>query len=117
MTSDVRKTKRVKISLSCIFGVTQDTPRSGTVTSISGSGCFVKTKGWASKDQQMHLRLWLPAGGWLRLQGIVLYHLEGIGFGLLFDDLGPEDASALKSLIGPQALEHSPDGSENHSPE
>ncbi|HYJ47785.1 MAG TPA: PilZ domain-containing protein [Pyrinomonadaceae bacterium] len=99
MSPDTRKTTRVKTSMSCIFGVTQDTPRSGTVTSISVTGCFVKTKGWATKGQKMYFRLWLPEGRWLPLHGTVIYHLETIGFGLLFEETGLEDENTLRSLI------------------
>src|SRR3954469_22031705 len=99
MAPDSRKTTRVKTTMSCIFGVTQDTPRSGTVTSISLSGCFVKTKGWATKGQKLYFRLWLPEGRWLPLQGTVLYHLETIGFGLSFEESTPEGEETLKTLV------------------
>jgi hypothetical protein len=99
MTPNIRQNARVRVSISCIFGVTPDTPRSGTVTSISVLGCFVKTKGWASKGQKMHLRLWLPDNCWLRLQGTVLYHLESIGFGLIFNEVSSDDESMLESLV------------------
>jgi hypothetical protein len=94
-----RKNQRIKTSISCIFGVTPDTPRSGTVTSLSLSGCFVKTKVWSTNAPKMHVRLWLPVERWLPLQGIVLYHLDQIGFSLRFTDLTPEDETNLWTLI------------------
>ena len=99
MTPDNRTNLRVKVFISCTFGPNPDTPRSGTVTSISVIGCFVKTKGWATKGQRMHLRLWLPEGQWLPLQGTVLYHMERVGFGLTFDEIGLEDEMKIKVLV------------------
>jgi hypothetical protein len=100
MTTNFRNNQRVKTKLDCIFGVTEDTPRSGTVTSLSLAGCFVKTKVWATNAPNMHIRLWLESErGWLRLQGAVLYHLDHIGFGLLFRDLSPRDENILKMLV------------------
>lgn len=100
MTINSRNNQRVKTKLDCIFGVTEDTPRSGTVTSLSLAGCFVKTKVWATNAPNMHIRLWLESKhDWLRLQGAVLYHLDHIGFGLLFRDLSPADESILQMLV------------------
>lgn len=103
MTQNARQNLRVRTSLDCIFGPTTDTPRSGTVTSLSFLGCFIKTKGWATKDQKIFLRLWLPEERWLRLQGVVIYHLESIGFGLTFTELGEEEESALTLLVSQAA--------------
>ena len=47
----------------------------------------------------MYIRLWIGSQGWLPLQGTVRYHMEKIGFGLVFEDLNPEDESAIKELI------------------
>src|SRR4051812_17683838 len=99
MITNARKNQRVKTSISCIFGVTPDTPRSGTVTSLSTSGCFVKTKVWSTNTPTMHIRLWLPTERWLRLQGTVLYHLDHIGFGLHFTGITPEDETIISTLI------------------
>jgi hypothetical protein len=117
MTSNLRNNNRVKTKLDCIFGVTEDTPRSGTVTSLSLAGCFVKTKVWATNAPRMHIRLWLETKrDWLRLQGTVLYHLDHIGFGLLFKDLSSEDESILKTLVE-QSLKPAPETTdeENHT--
>ena len=47
----------------------------------------------------MYIRLWVDSQGWLPLQGTVRYHMEAIGFGLVFEDLTPEDESAIHELI------------------
>jgi hypothetical protein len=107
-TQNIRENTRVKTSLACTFGPSPATPRNGTVTSLSISGCFVKTKVWITKGQKMYLRLWLPEERWLRLQGEILYHLEEIGFGILFTDVGAEEENILRELIGNAALLKSP---------
>lgn len=99
MTPDNRTNPRVKAFISCTFGPNPETPRSGTITSISVLGCFVKTKGWATKGQVMYLKLWLPEGQWLRLQGTIIYHLERIGFGVTFDGLSSDDEVKIKELV------------------
>lgn len=103
-TQNTRDNTRVKTSLPCSFGPSPSTPRNGTVTSLSISGCFIKTKVWVTKGQKMYLRLWLPEERWLRLQGEILYHLEAIGFGILFSEVGAEDESILQDLVGKAAL-------------
>ena len=107
MTPEQRTNTRVILSMSCNFGPNKDTPRSGTVTSISVLGCFVKTKGWATKGQIMHLRLWLPEGQWLKLKGTVIYHMERIGFGLTFDELNSDDEMKIKEVVSQAKAESS----------
>jgi hypothetical protein len=96
--TDTRRNRRVKASIPCIYGSTADATRSGTVTSLSAAGCFVRTTAYAGKGQLMHVRLWLPAEQWLPLRGEVLYTLEGIGFGLGFVELTANDCDAVEAL-------------------
>ena len=65
----------------------------------------------------MYIRLWLSSQRWLRLQGIVLYHLEQIGFGLRFADLTPQDESAIMELIEQRASPASSNEAGNEQPE
>jgi hypothetical protein len=99
MTTDIRNNSRVRTKIDCIFGTTPETKRNGIVTSLSLAGCFVKTTIWATDVPKMYIRLWIDSRGWLPLQGTVRYHLEAIGFGLVFVDLTPEDESAINELI------------------
>lgn len=99
MTTDSRNNSRIKTNIDCIFGTTPEAKRNGLVTSLSVAGCFVKTSIWAMDVPKMYIRLWTDSKGWLPLQGTVRYHLEAIGFGLIFEDLSPEDESAITDLI------------------
>lgn len=91
---------REKVSIPCTFGMSDDTPRNGTVTSLSVARCFVKTRAWAKDGMEMHFKLWLPEQRWLPLRATVLYCMEKVGFELLFNDLAAEDADALRALVG-----------------
>ena len=82
---------------------------SGAFAARGGKGanwCTYAT--WASKqagrtirgeDLVESLQRRLPEGRWLPLHGTVIYHLETIGFGLLFEETGLEDENTLRSLI------------------
>lgn len=112
MTSDSRNNSRVKTRIDCIFGTTPDTKRNGLVTSLSVAGCFVKTTMWTADVPKMYIRLWTDSQGWLPLQGTVRYHMEAIGFGLIFEDLTPEDENAINALIEHCARPNVPGNSE-----
>lgn len=95
VSSNRRHSSRVRLSSSCAFGTTEDTPRSGVVTSLSLRGCFIKTRAWAENGLKMYVKIWLPDGGWLPLRATVIYHIDKVGVGLTFDEL---DGGAEESI-------------------
>jgi len=97
--NDVRKKTRVLSELSCAFGPTPDTPRSGTITSIGLRECFVKTKAIVIEGQSLHVRVWTPENCWLRLSGRVKYHMERVGFGVVFHELSEDQLVDLSRLV------------------
>ena len=97
--NDARKKTRFLSELSCAFGPTPDTPRSGTVTSIGLKECFVKTKAIVIEGQSLHVRVWMPENRWLRLSGRVKYHMERVGFGVVFHDLSEDQLVELSRLV------------------
>ena len=97
--NDARKKTRFLSELSCAFGPTPDAPRSGTVTSIGLKECFVKTKAIVIEGQNLHVRVWTPENCWLRLSGRVKYHMERVGFGVVFQDLTEEQLAELSRLV------------------
>jgi hypothetical protein len=97
--NDASKKTRFLSELSCAFGPTPDTPRSGTITSIGPRECFVKTKAIVIEGQSLHLRVWTPENRWLRLAGRVKYHMERVGFGVVFQDLSEEQTADLALLV------------------
>ena len=104
--NDASKKMRFLSELSCAFGPTPDTPRSGTVTSIGPRECFVKTKAIVIEGQSLHLRVWTPENRWLRLCGRVKYHMERVGFGVIFQDLSDEQLADLSHLVEQLRRQH-----------
>lgn len=96
---DRKRQTRFITDLSCTFGATPDAPRSGKITSLSLTGCFVKTKAMVTKRQSLFLRIWMPENRWLRLCGAVNYNMEGVGFSLGFTTQGDEERADLDRLL------------------
>ena len=104
--NDARKKTRVLSELSCAFGPTPDTPRSGTITSIGLRECFVKTKAIVIEGQDLFVRVWMPDNRWLRLSGRVKYHMERVGFGVVFQGLSEDQLAELSCLVEELRRQH-----------
>lgn len=96
---DRKRQTRFITDLSCTFGTTPEAPRSGKITSLSPTGCFVKTKALVTRSQDLFLRIWMPDNRWLRLSGAVNYSMEGVGFGLGFAPPGDDEKADLDRLL------------------
>ncbi len=94
-----RETRRIKTNLSCNWGVTEDCPRNGMITSLSPKGCFVQTKAAISEGAKLFINCWLPSRRWFPLRGQIIYHIPRVGFGLTFDDLVDSDHAMLDLLL------------------
>lgn len=99
MTRKQRETRRIKTSLSCNWGVTEDCPRNGMITSLSTRGCFVQTKAAISEGAKLFINCWLPSRRWFPLHGQIVYHIPRVGFGLTFADLTESDEEMLDLLL------------------
>ncbi len=99
MPIDNRKTPRVLTSVPCFFGMNEDMERNGTITSLSAKGCFVKTKAVAAKGQTIFLDLCLSDEQRLSIEGIVVYHVDDIGFGALFTKIKAADETAVDEFV------------------
>jgi hypothetical protein len=87
------------VELPCAFGATLNTPRNGVVTRISLKKCFVKSKVAVADGQPLFLRVWMNDDRWLRLRGTVKYHMEMVGFCLLFGGLEEDETNNLATLV------------------
>lgn len=94
-----RETRRIKTTLSCNWGGTEDCPRNGTITSLSPKGCFVQTKATISEGAKLFINCWLPSRRWFPLRGHIVYHIPRVGFGLTFDELTASDQEMLDLLL------------------
>lgn len=104
--NDASKKTRFLSELSCAFGPTPDAPRSGTITSIGLRECFVKTKAIVIEGQSLHVRVWTPENCWLRLTGRVKYHMERVGFGVVFHELSEDQVAELSRLVEQLRRQH-----------
>lgn len=111
--NDARKKTRFLSELACAFGPTPDAPRSGTITSIGLRECFVKTKAIVIEGQSLYVRVWTPENRWLRLSGRVKYHMERVGFGVVFHELSEEQLDELSRLVEELRREHLAEQEEN----
>lgn len=96
---NARDVKRVKTALSCYWGVTDACPRNGKITSLSSRGCFIKTTAVANDKQTVFINCWLPERRWMMLRGTVIYHIDKIGFGMIFIEMNGEEQETIHSLI------------------
>src|SRR5215211_8297312 len=103
---EVKEKTRFLSELSCAFGPTPDAPRSGTITSIGLRECFVKTKAIVIEGQNLHVRVWAPENRWLRLTGRVKYHMERVGFGVIFQGLSEDQLADLSRLVEELRRQH-----------
>lgn len=71
----------------------------GTVSDISGQGCFVMAAGDLADGEKVFLYLPLGDGTELKLSGEVSNHVFEIGFAARFVDVTDEQMSALLSFI------------------
>jgi len=99
MTVDNRQTLRILTFVPCFFGMNEDPTRNGTITSLSAKGCFVKTKAVAAEGQTIFLSLCLSDEQRLSIEGIVVYHVDDIGFGVLFTEINAENQIAVDEFL------------------
>jgi hypothetical protein len=85
--------------LTCNWGWDENVPKHGKVTSLSLRGCFLQTTVYGEQNKLLYLHLWAPMGEWLKLQGGVLYVMEGIGFGVGFRMPDDEEEQRLNAVI------------------
>ncbi|HWT03111.1 MAG TPA: PilZ domain-containing protein [Pyrinomonadaceae bacterium] len=73
----------------------EPSPRAGKITNLSCGGCFIQTKAEVQTSRTVLVRLKLPTGRWLLLQGAVAHAARKVGFGLRFTNLSAEDRGML----------------------
>ena len=96
--SERRKEERVEVCLDAVWD-----GRSGRVTArildLSEGGCYVDTLGDCYIGEVLNIKLPLPDGNWLELNGEVAHQSPPIGFGLRFVNLSEEQSEKLTSLV------------------
>jgi Tfp pilus assembly protein PilZ len=87
----------VDTALYVLWLVEEDEPsaRAGKITNLGCGGCFIQTKAEVRANSTVLLRLQLPTGRRLALQGEVAHAARRVGFGLRFTNLSAEDRGML----------------------
>jgi len=74
---------------------------------LSLGGCYVDSVSPVEDGETMPLMLRLPDGRWVDSQGEVVYHNQGVGFGLRFTQMSEDAHRIIEQLI---ADAQKPDG-------
>ena len=98
MTEDNNK-GRVRTDVHIHWGVTEECPRNGKMTSLSVDRCFIQTKAEVIVGQTIYVDLKNSLGSPLLLRGEIYYRLERLGFGVQFADVSEEEKEKLKEII------------------
>lgn len=98
MSGDRRSNKRKRILLEAKW---QSLSRrhEARVDDVSLGGCFVNTYAQVEPGEHVNVEIKLPSGEWLPLRGAVASYQPGVGFGMSFNSLSPEETAALNELI------------------
>ena len=103
MPNRERKHPRARVLLEVDWGETPACAHGGRLTSLSVGGCFVQTQKSARPGSIVFLRLLLAPEARNALEGVLMgrvaYDLEGVGFGLEFVRLKPDDERDIKDLV------------------
>ncbi len=102
--SEKRKHPRARVLMEVDWGDTPACAHAGRLTSLSVGGCFVQTtQAGARTGSIVFLRLLLAPEARNVLEGVLMgrvaYNLEGVGFGLEFMRLKPDDERDIRDLV------------------
>lgn len=98
MGKERRKAKRVNVKLNARWeGVLVQ--RTGTLSDLSISGCFILTSDDVQPDELIRLEFQLPTKRWIAVWGIVVYQIPEMGFALRFTGADETEQKMLELLL------------------
>lgn len=92
-----RRDPRIRINWMTRWGLTEECPEPGRITSLGTGGCFVQTDREVARGRAVYVLLELPSAR--ILQGEVRYYMERVGFGVEFAGLSDENRDDLRTLV------------------
>ena len=96
---DERRSKpRLAVSLEALWDRESDN-HPALVTNLSLGGCYLNTVGVAMRGETVGFRVLLPDGDWLYVEGEVRHHTGGLGFGVQFAELEPDQQEKIEWLL------------------
>ncbi len=69
------------------------------IADLSEGGCYIDTIGEVIVGEPLLLKILMPNGQTLDLEGIVVHHSPRLGFGVRFVNLSEKQRSQVRSLI------------------
>ncbi len=95
---DRREKPRLSVSLDAEWdGTTGHHP--AKITNMSEGGCYLDTVGEARRGEIVSFRVQLPDDDWLYVEGEVRHYSAGLGFGVRFVDLDPDQLQKIALVI------------------
>jgi hypothetical protein len=101
-----RSEDRFTVSLGAVWDGGGSRP--ARITDLSEGGCFVDAIGEAYIGEPLMLRVKLPDGTWLELNGEIAHQMQPVGFGVRFVNLSDEQCEQLRSFIAYLRGPHDP---------
>ena len=103
MLDERRRHPRIKVSVEIDWGETPACVHRGRVTSLSVRGCFIQTPLGAAKGKPVFIRVFLAPESERITEGMVwgrvVYHLPGVGLGVVFERLPPGYEKHIQDLV------------------
>lgn len=69
------------------------------VSNLSVIGCYLETEGEVLNREVVEVKLKMSDGGWLRLQGQVIYRIPEGGFGVFFIEMDERARQMIGELV------------------
>ncbi|HKB69030.1 MAG TPA: PilZ domain-containing protein [Pyrinomonadaceae bacterium] len=102
MTDEKRKHGRLPLVMETSWEGSGSKSLARTVD-ISATGCFIDTLAPVEVGETLSLRLTLHGGEYISLQGVVMYRMPSLGFGVRFTRVSDSDRLRLDALLDMQA--------------
>jgi len=93
-----RSRPRLSVSLEAVWDSASDN-HPALITDLSVGGCYLNTVGETRVGEMVGFRVLMPDGDWLYIEGQVRHHTVGLGFGVQFVDLEPEQEQKITWLL------------------
>lgn len=102
MTDEKRKRQRLPLVIEATWEGSTSKSLARTVD-ISATGCFIDTMGPVGVGELLNLRLTLPDGEYISVQGVVMYNMPSVGCGVQFTQISDSDRLRLDALVDTEA--------------
>jgi len=102
MTDEKRKRERLPLVIEATWEGSTSKSLARTVD-ISATGCFIDTMGPVEVGELLNLRLTLPDGEYISVQGVVMYNMPSVGCGVQFTQISDSDRLRLDALVDTEA--------------